>query len=218
MAPSILPYTRNKQLTKIVRSIPRYETPRNLSTRSSTLFRSSPRLFSIQSFNRAKARFERLCFATLSRWSERNLSIIFTVRQKRNLLVDKNRPSEAESGSQERGRDEHTKRRHEERKREMMAPGDHDQGTLSPRLFPLLRHITSRLDETRPSHVTLNWSIIWQSSCPNRRRSQSKEASRLSVPDNRGVFLDKGHHVIQKYSTLLPGLTKKRRGLGRMKS
>lgn len=96
--------------------------------------------------------------------------------------------------------------------------GTTTMGTLSPRLFPLLRHITSRLDETRPSHVTLNWSIIWQSSCPNRRRSQSKEAPRLSVPDNRGVFLDKGHHVIQKYSTLLLGLTKRRRGLGRMKS
>ena len=131
---------------------------------------------------------QRLRFTPLSQWSKRNLSVIFTVRQKRNLLVGEDRRARKKGGKSvrwgERKRGEGGTRKRERRWR---------HGTTSRVLFP---HdifpclvTPSRLDETRPSHVTLNWSIICQSSCPNRRRSQSKEASRLSAPDNRGFFL-----------------------------
>ena len=129
------------------------------------------------------------------------------MRQKRNLLVGEDR---LESKSQKKGGKERTMRREkkrrgwETRKRERRWRHGTISGVLFPHdIFPFPRLTPSRLDETRPSHVTLNWSIICQSSCPNRWRSQSKEASRLSAPDNRRFFLS------EIYWNLLPKLTNK---------
>lgn len=119
-----------------------------------------PRL-SIQSPSR-EARFKCLRFAPLSR-AERNASITFTVRQKRNLVVDKNRRGKAESGSRKKGREE------ARQGRECLWRHGTTRPSL-PRLFPPfrlppLRYLLPPLpNETRSSHVTLNWSIISQSS------------------------------------------------------
>lgn len=57
---------------------------------------------SVQSWTDREARFECLRFAPLSA-PERNASIIFTARQKRNLIVDKDRRGKAESESGKKG-------------------------------------------------------------------------------------------------------------------
>lgn len=90
--------------------------------------------------------------------------------RKRNLLVDKDRGGRKK---RERGREgsELIERERErgKRKKDDGAMGPPPKPSLSPTNFS---PATSRLDETRSSHVTLNWSIIWQS-CPNRRHSQA---------------------------------------------
>lgn len=120
--------------------------------------------------------------------------------RKRNLLVDKDRGGRKK---RERGREgsELIERERErgKRKKDDGAMGPPPKPSLSPTNFS---PATSRLDETRSSHVTLNWSIIWQSSCPNRRHSQSirdypcQTIAKVSSSIEGAIF--------QKYSVLLP--------------
>ena len=120
-----------------------------------------PRL-SIQSPSR-EARFKCLRLAPLSR-AERNASIIFTVRQKRNLVVDKDRRGKAESGSRKKGREEGAAG--ERVSVAAMGPPDLRSLVFFPpfRSSPLRSLVPPHPNETRSSHVTLNWSIISQSS------------------------------------------------------
>lgn len=119
--------------------------------------------------------------------------------RKRNLLVDKDRGGRKKRERGEKGANWSKERERGKRKKDDGAMGPPPKPSLSPTNFS---PATSRLDETRSSHVTLNWSIIWQSSCPNRRHSQSirdypcQTIAKVSSSIGRAIF--------QKYSVLLP--------------
>lgn len=139
-----------------------------------------------------------------SRWCENESYRSYLQRErKRNLVVDKDRPGEAESRRQkkkekggEKGANWSKERKREKRKKDDGAMGPPPKLSLPHEFFPA----SSRLDETRSSHVTLNWSIIWQSSCPNRRHSQSTREYPCQTIAK--VFSSIGGAIFQKYSVL----------------
>lgn len=148
---------------------------------------------------------DHLRFAPLSLWceNERYRSYLQCER-KRNLLVDKNRPGEAElrRKKRERGREgrELMERERERSERKTMAPWDHHQSPLSlpHEFFPCF--VSPRRDTFQSRNLKLvNYLTIVVSQPPT-----FAVHSRLSVPDNReGVFLY-GRAIFQKYSVLLP--------------
>lgn len=98
----------------------------------------------------------------------------------------------------EKGANWSKERKREKRKKDDGAMGPPPKLSLPHEFFPA----SSRLDETRSSHVTLNWSIIWQSSCPNRRHSQSTREYPCQIIAK--VSSSIGGAIFQKYSVLFP--------------